>query len=177
MAKLGRSTRRGITAFDYIGTLNDEFDWVGGVKARRTTGGRGVWLNLTTNANIGDILLIDTANDNSVIQSNAANSALVIGVLVASQNLAAEPDFFNNVALNTKVFPQAFGATALVFVQIDGVAIITVSGTVARGDLITTSATAGQGQSNNGAANGTILGRALQAGTAGSQINVLISPG
>jgi hypothetical protein len=162
---------------DYSGQMVDEFDWVGGVKSRRLTGGGGLWITLTTNANIGDGLILDPNTDNAVIQSNAANATTFFGVLIASWNPAAEPDFFNNVALNTKVFPQAFGATALVFAQTDGIATVTVSNTVTRGDIITTSATAGQFQSNNGATVAQIVGRALQSGSSGSQINIFFAGG
>ncbi len=104
----------------------------------------------TADTSAGDVVVVDTANAGQLTTLGTADSPLVAGVVSVGA-----------------------GAGGTCEVAVSGViqATMTTAGAVAVGDRLATSATAGQGQTNNTPAISTVFGKALSAkagATAGS---------
>jgi len=111
--------------------------------------------NSSTAITPGTVLVIDTSQDGAVVPSQVTADTKVVGI--ATQTIAP-------------------GTNGLVLTR--GITRVDVVGPVARGDLLTTSSTAGSAQSAAGQAPvpGTIIGKALmQTTNAFDQIDVLVT--
>jgi hypothetical protein len=104
----------------------------------------------------GGLLVKAGANDYEVLQASAA-SDLILGVCVQ---------------------PGAVASGDRCSVVMEGVANVTLGGSVTRGNEITADANGkGVAAAPGGGANNRIVGVALQSGVAGDSIEVLVAPG
>jgi hypothetical protein len=112
--------------------------------------------------NPGDVVVIDFANDNSVIATTVADSGPIVGVVTSAPG----------VILNSSMS----GGYAI---AVQGITSVHVTGTatpISRGDLLSTSTTLGWAKKAVANTNGTILGYALQGTSADGFILVMLSP-
>jgi hypothetical protein len=115
---------------------------------------------------LNDAVCIDTTADDQYVSLASANSKLVAGVCIRVFDPAAEPTTIVNAVSGQRIA-----------VLIAGVHSVVSDGTISRGDLVTISGTtAGRVIANNSAGAGTILGKALQAATAGTTLRILVGP-
>lgn len=178
------SSRHQTTAFDYRSMiLPDQVTptTLGGTAALtygiRKVGGDVIPLLLsqTPFPNWGDLVAIDIANDDSVIQAQTSTSGkLVIGICVGQRGRSG--DIYGPNCFSSDFGVQRVGQR--IWVQVAGIATVVADGAINRGDTLTLSPlTAGRVGPGNAATIGNIIGQAITAASgAGVQFRMLIRP-
>lgn len=134
-------------------TTNDILHVYTGTKWQSISRQFSVVLTCQTNANAGDVVILDTGNASSVDTTTTATSTGVVGVLAEAVT----------------------GAPASGCVIVSGLATVNVTGTTAIGDYLFTSTTAGQADPSATYAEGAFA-RALTADSGGAVTAILFGP-
>jgi hypothetical protein len=153
---------QGITHFYFTGT-NRQL----GSSASNIYGGFTVYLKATAALVLGQAVIPDASNADSVVVATAQTASHVIGVVVGSRSTATSSDKIG-------VPP---GAGQIAIVQVSGVTQMIADGTITIGDTVIVSSAVVGGVAD-GAAAGTVsadtIGVALSTGAAGAVLDVLL---
>jgi uncharacterized protein DUF2190 len=150
------------TAFGYVSTLWDQPSPADSTNIK--VGGYCVWGTATSTMNPNDIVIADSAADDSYKTTTSANSTSVVGYVVAG---------WGSVTGGGWDYSSAIASGQKILVLVKGVVLATASAAITRGARVGTSTTAGRVVTTT--TQDASKGIALQtASAAGDQIRVLV---
>lgn len=160
------SPNQGVTHFSYT-AANRTLSGPGFQTASNLNGGFAVYLKATAALVLGQAVMPDASNADSVVVATQQTAPHVIGVVIGRRITATSSDQIG--------FPPSAGQIAIV--QIHGVTQMIADGTITIGDTVIVSAAVVGGVAD-GAAAGTVsantIGIALSTGAAGLPLDVLL---
>ena len=160
------SPNQGVTHFAYT-AANRTLSGPGFQTAANLNGGFAVYLKATAALVLGQAVIPDASNADSVVVATAQTASHVIGVVIGRRISATSSDQVG--------FPPSAGQIAIV--QISGVTQMIADGTITIGDSVIVSSAVVGGVADGsaaGTANAATIGVALSTGAAGLPLDVLL---